>query len=255
MKAACALIVVLGPAVAMATEAEDNLKAFPPPEAGMTRHVLLLPQHDDEASRKVELIVGQTVETDKVNRYFFGGKIEAVTIDGWGFTRYVVRQLGPMAGTLIAVDPDAPQSSASLPWAASRILSGTTAACRWWSMCPRGRRSGTASGPRPPSRSQSRGVEPHPGLPVRCPRGQFAPSIPHAFHVKRATDSRGGLARDMPLGGGYLLGSDAMGARRRPIHSRPGESSCVLRCLPGRVVWLRVAGRACGLRDRGEPRG
>lgn len=115
MIAASALIVLLGPAVAMATEAEDNLKAFPPAEAGMVRHVLLLPAHDDEASRKVELIVGQTVETDGVNRYFFGGKVEAVTIDGWGFTRYVVRRLGPMAGTLIAVDPDAPKVNRFVP--------------------------------------------------------------------------------------------------------------------------------------------
>jgi len=65
----------------------DNMKAFPPADAGQTRHVLPLPKLDDESAAKVELIVGKTVKTDSVNRYFFGGKIDAVNIQGWGFTR------------------------------------------------------------------------------------------------------------------------------------------------------------------------
>ncbi len=89
--------------------AADNMKAFPPADEGMVRYVLQLPEQDDEDACKVELIVGKTVELDEANRYFFGGQIEAVNIEGWGFTRYVVPQLGPMAGTLIAVDPDAPK--------------------------------------------------------------------------------------------------------------------------------------------------
>ena len=53
--------------------------------------------------------VGKTVETDGANRYFFGGRIEEEAIKGWGYTRYVVGKLGPMAGTLMAVDPNAPK--------------------------------------------------------------------------------------------------------------------------------------------------
>lgn len=89
--------------------AADNLKAFPPADAGMRRHVFELPPRDDESSLKVELIVGKTVETDSANHYFFGGRIEANTIEGWGFVRYVVSSLGPMAGTLMAPAPDAPK--------------------------------------------------------------------------------------------------------------------------------------------------
>ena len=91
------------------SEAERNLKAFPPADAGMTRHVLMLPSHEQEDSLRVELKIGKTVKTDAANRYFFGGNLQAVNIDGWGFTRYVLAQLGPMAGTLMAVDPDAPK--------------------------------------------------------------------------------------------------------------------------------------------------
>ncbi len=75
----------------------------------MVRHVLELPKQTNEASFKVELIAGKTVQVDAGNQYFFGGKIEAENIEGWGFTRYVVNTLGPMAGTLMAVDPKAPK--------------------------------------------------------------------------------------------------------------------------------------------------
>jgi ecotin len=89
--------------------AADNMKAFPPAEAGMVRHVLQLPPQADESALKVELIVGKTVQLEERNKYFFAGRIEAENIQGWGFTRYKVDQLGPMAGTLMAVDPNAPK--------------------------------------------------------------------------------------------------------------------------------------------------
>ncbi len=88
--------------------ADDYLKAFPAAEPGQARFVVQVPKEKDEAALRVELRVGKTVRTDARNRYFFGGRLEAVTVDGWGFTRYVLRELGPMAGTLMAVDPGAP---------------------------------------------------------------------------------------------------------------------------------------------------
>lgn len=89
--------------------AEDpNMKAFPAPEQGMTRHVLELPARKDESAYKVELLVGKTVKLDAANRFFFAGKIEEETIQGWGFPKYTVRSLGPMAGTRMAADPKSP---------------------------------------------------------------------------------------------------------------------------------------------------
>ena len=89
--------------------AADDMKAFPPAEEGMIRHVIRLPKQKDETAFKVELIIGKTVRTDAKNRYFFSGTLETENIPGWGFDRYILRKLGPMAGTLMAVDPDAPQ--------------------------------------------------------------------------------------------------------------------------------------------------
>jgi len=91
------------------SEAGRNLKAFPPAEEGMTRHVLVLPPHEQEDSLRVELKVGKTVFADAENRYFFAGELRAVNIEGWGFTRYVLAEIGPMAGSLMAVNPDAPK--------------------------------------------------------------------------------------------------------------------------------------------------
>lgn len=89
--------------------AADNMKAFVPAEEGMVRYVLQLPAKDDESLFKVELIVGKTVLIDAENQYFFGGQIEKEQIAGWGFTQYKVNNLGPMGGTLMATDPDAPK--------------------------------------------------------------------------------------------------------------------------------------------------
>jgi len=103
------LSVVILAGVCSSAMAADNMAAFPPADPGMARYVIDLPPLADEAAAKVELLVGKTVRVDEHNRYFFGGKLEQETIKGWGFDRYVLRVLGPMAGTLIAVDPGAPK--------------------------------------------------------------------------------------------------------------------------------------------------
>ena len=95
--------------VTLSVQAADNMKAYSPAGAGMVRHVLHLPKQADEYAFKVELIVGKTVQVDGVNTYFFAGRIEEKIIEGWGFPRYDVSKLGPMAGTLMAVEPDAPK--------------------------------------------------------------------------------------------------------------------------------------------------
>jgi ecotin len=111
MKTVLSIAVLSCVAALSSVQAADNMKAFPPAEAGMVRHVLQLPQQADESAFKVELIAGKTVQIDAANRYFFGGKIEEETIEGWGFPRYVVSPLGPMAGTLMAVEPEGPKVS------------------------------------------------------------------------------------------------------------------------------------------------
>jgi ecotin len=93
----------------VSTHAGDPMQAFPPADEGMVRYVLQLPEQEDETAFRVELLVGRTLLLDEANQYFFGGRIQRETIEGWGFTRYVVNELGPMAGTMMAIDPNAPK--------------------------------------------------------------------------------------------------------------------------------------------------
>jgi ecotin len=102
------LTMLLGLPGLPAPASQDDLQAFPSADEDMSRHVLTLAPEPDETLLKVELILGKTVLTDAANRYFFAGAIREETIPGWGYTRYVLPSLGPMAGTLMAVDPAAP---------------------------------------------------------------------------------------------------------------------------------------------------
>ncbi len=94
--------------LSFAATAADDLKAFPPAESGLTRSVIRLSRQKDETAFMIELIVGKKVKTDSQNQYFFAGKLLTESIPGWGYNRYILRDPGPMAGTLMAVDPAAP---------------------------------------------------------------------------------------------------------------------------------------------------
>jgi ecotin len=107
MRAALAVTAIFTIFIVCPVNAGDNMKAFPPPDNGQIRYVIQLTERDGESNYQVELFVGQTVEIDEINQYFFGGQIKKESIVGWGFTRYVVSELGPMAGTRMAVDPNA----------------------------------------------------------------------------------------------------------------------------------------------------
>lgn len=91
------------------TAAHPNLKPYAEASEGMQRYVIELPALEDESLRKVELVVGKTVPTDGVNRHFFGGKITREVIQGWGFSYYELKAIGPMAGTMMAGPPDTPK--------------------------------------------------------------------------------------------------------------------------------------------------
>ncbi len=89
--------------------AADNMKAFPAPEQGMSRFVVTLPAEENEPDMKVEVVIGKTILLEPNNRYVFLGKVEMKVAEGWGFTYYVLPKLGPIGGTLMAVDPNAAQ--------------------------------------------------------------------------------------------------------------------------------------------------
>lgn len=102
--------------------AAEPMQAFPTAEPGMARRVLHLPPQEDETLFRVELQAGKTVAVDPHNRYFFAGTITTETITGWGYPRYTVSALGPMAGTRMAVPPDTPKEPRFVPLAGEPLL-------------------------------------------------------------------------------------------------------------------------------------
>lgn len=86
-------------------------KAYPKAEEGMVRYVLYLEPKADESLYKVELEVGKVIETDGVNKYGFGGKVEKETIKGWGYSMYTVQKgaFDSAFSTRMGVPPGTPK--------------------------------------------------------------------------------------------------------------------------------------------------
>ena len=102
--------------------AAEPLDAFPSAGEGMDRYVITLPKTEHEEMLKVELLVGRTLMLESQNLYFFAGRLETENLPGWGYDRYILKTLGPLASTLMAVDPTAPKVKRFITLAGEPIL-------------------------------------------------------------------------------------------------------------------------------------
>jgi ecotin len=89
----------------------SQLKAFPQARQGMTRFVIELAHknRDQEQNSKVQLIVGRNMQTDGVNRVRLGTSIEALPLQGWGYTYYEVNAEPITLSTMMAAPEGAPK--------------------------------------------------------------------------------------------------------------------------------------------------
>ena len=78
----------------------SDLTAYPAATRGQKRHVIRLPQMQNEDSAKIELIVGKTQQID-CNHHMYGGQLQERTAEGWGYNYYVLDSLGQGATTLM----------------------------------------------------------------------------------------------------------------------------------------------------------
>ncbi|MDN7673941.1 serine protease inhibitor ecotin [Burkholderia oklahomensis] len=79
----------------------EDIKMFPAAQAGQKRAVIVLPAEKLEDDIRVELIVGKTIKVD-CNQHWFGGDLKHETVQGWGYSYYVLADAKGPAGTLMA---------------------------------------------------------------------------------------------------------------------------------------------------------
>lgn len=78
------------------------LKPFPDATKGMEKHVLFLPEYENELDNfKLELIAGKTMSVD-CNIHTLSGRISAKNLTGWGYTYYVFETNGNVRSTMRA---------------------------------------------------------------------------------------------------------------------------------------------------------
>ncbi|CAN7261035.1 serine protease inhibitor ecotin [Phenylobacterium sp. LjRoot219] len=79
----------------------DDLQAFPAPTRGQVRRVIRLQPERDENALRVGVVVGRTMMVD-CNRQMLSSTLQERTAEGWGYSYFVVTQVGPAASTMMA---------------------------------------------------------------------------------------------------------------------------------------------------------
>ena len=80
---------------------KDNIYMFPQAEEGFVRHVIEVPKTDNDYEHKVELLIGKVMLVD-CNKHSLMGKVESVTLEGWGYKYLEVTDIQSGPSTLMA---------------------------------------------------------------------------------------------------------------------------------------------------------
>ena len=79
---------------------KDNIHMFPEAKEGYVRYVVEVPKMQNDYDHKVELLIGKNTMAD-CNQRSLWGKIEEVTLKGWGYTYIVASDIQSGPATLM----------------------------------------------------------------------------------------------------------------------------------------------------------
>ena len=80
---------------------KDNIHMFPQAQEGFIRHVIEVPKTENDHDHRVELLIGKSMMVD-CNHHSFSGKVESVTLKGWGYNYLEVSNIRSGPTTLMA---------------------------------------------------------------------------------------------------------------------------------------------------------
>jgi len=80
---------------------KDNIHMFPQAEEGFVRHVIEVPKTENDHDHRVELLIGKNMMVD-CNHHSFSGKIESITLKGWGYNYLEVASIQSGPATMMA---------------------------------------------------------------------------------------------------------------------------------------------------------
>jgi ecotin len=80
---------------------KDNIHMFPQAQEGFVRHVIEVPKTDNDYDHKVELLIGKVMLVD-CNKHSLMGKVESVTLKGWGYKYLEVKEIQNGPSTMMA---------------------------------------------------------------------------------------------------------------------------------------------------------
>ena len=79
----------------------EDVSMFPKAKEGYIQYIIRVPKTENDASHKVELLIGKTILVDCNQRSFFG-KIKEVNLKGWGYTYLDVTSIEKGVSTMMA---------------------------------------------------------------------------------------------------------------------------------------------------------
>jgi len=84
-----------------ASEKKDKIHMYPQAKEGYIRHVIEVPKTENDYDHKLELFIGKTMLVDCNNLSFFG-KVNEVSLKGWGYTYLEVSGIEAGMTTMMA---------------------------------------------------------------------------------------------------------------------------------------------------------